>query len=232
MRSTELAESLRAYIADGGFGPGDRLPAERELIKVLGGSRGTMRRAMDRLRDDGVLWRGVGQGTFVGRRTDGRTADAAPFAHQPSARPTAALNTTNPAEVLEARSVLEPRITAIAALRATPDDIERMDEAISQSERASSLLQFEHWDSAFHGIVATACNNSMLLTLFETLNQARSDSMWGRLKQASLTPERISAYILQHRAVRDAIADRDRTAAEAAMRDHLRVVAANMLGES
>lgn len=226
MRSSDLVETVRDYIRSEGLGPGDRLPPERELVRVLGGSRGTMRRALDALRTEGLLWRGVGQGTFLGPppRAHSRAL------HQDAGAP-AGLQMTNPAEVLEARSVLEPRMTAIAALRATPADLARLDRSLRACATARVLADFEAADSAFHCAVAHACHNAMLISLFQALNEARQGDLWGRLKQASLTSERMNRYVRQHQAIRDAIADRDRMAAETAMRDHLREVTANMLGE-
>ncbi len=56
---------LRAYIAEGGFEPGMRLPPERELTETLGMTRNALRRALDALEREGALWRHVGKGTFV-----------------------------------------------------------------------------------------------------------------------------------------------------------------------
>ena len=42
----EAAEQLRAFIADRGYGPGDRIPPERRLIDLLGISRAALRRAL------------------------------------------------------------------------------------------------------------------------------------------------------------------------------------------
>ncbi|PWG65801.1 FadR/GntR family transcriptional regulator [Sediminicurvatus halobius] len=226
MRSSDLVETVREYIRSEGLGPGDRLPPERELVRVLGGSRGTMRRALDALKSEGLLWRGVGRGTFLGPPPPERSPPL-----RWDAGPAAGLQTTNPAEVLEARSVLEPRMTAIAALRATPEDLARLDRSLRECATARVLADFEVADSAFHCAVADACHNAMLMSLFQALNEARQGDLWGRLKQASLTRERMSRYVRQHQAIRDAIADRDRMAAESAMRDHLREVTANMLGE-
>src|SRR5919202_122838 len=58
-----LAQAIRA----GRFGPGDRLPPERELAARAGVSRMTLRQALDSLERRGLLERRVGRdgGTFV-----------------------------------------------------------------------------------------------------------------------------------------------------------------------
>ena len=56
---------LRGFIKEGGFSGGGRLPPERHLSDQLGLSRATLRKALDALERDGVIWRHVGKGTFV-----------------------------------------------------------------------------------------------------------------------------------------------------------------------
>jgi len=63
--SAELA--LRNWLAPGRHRPGDRLPPEHEVARMLGISRGTLRTALRRLEDTGEIVRRQGSGTFVGR---------------------------------------------------------------------------------------------------------------------------------------------------------------------
>jgi GntR family transcriptional regulator len=60
-----IAADLRARIDSGELGPGQRLPAERDMARRLGVSRMTVRQALSSLADRGLVQRGVGQGTFV-----------------------------------------------------------------------------------------------------------------------------------------------------------------------
>src|SRR6056297_2463571 len=62
----DAAERLRALMTSESYGPGDRLPAERELIDLLGVGRAALRRALEQLEREGAIWRHVGKGTFVG----------------------------------------------------------------------------------------------------------------------------------------------------------------------
>jgi GntR family transcriptional regulator len=57
--------ALRARIAVGEFGPGARLPPERDLCRALGISRVTLRKALSVLVDEGVLLAKQGRGWYV-----------------------------------------------------------------------------------------------------------------------------------------------------------------------
>ena len=61
----QLAEDLRAQAVAGAFR--DRLPTEDELTVTYGVSRNTVREALRRLRDDGVIERTRGRGTFLAK---------------------------------------------------------------------------------------------------------------------------------------------------------------------
>ena len=62
--ATELVES---YIVDNGLKPDDRLPSERDMCTMWNLNRTTLRNAIQRLVDDGVLYSRMGSGTFVSR---------------------------------------------------------------------------------------------------------------------------------------------------------------------
>jgi GntR family transcriptional regulator len=61
----QIEASLRTRIESGELGAGQRLPAERDMARRLGVSRMTVRQALAALADEGLVERGVGQGTFV-----------------------------------------------------------------------------------------------------------------------------------------------------------------------
>ena len=64
-RYVQIAERLRAQIADGQYPLGSRIPTENELAQSLGVSRPTVRQALDLLAREGRLVRVKGSGTFV-----------------------------------------------------------------------------------------------------------------------------------------------------------------------
>ena len=61
----QLAAILRRAIESGTYGPRDPIPSESTLQQEHGIARGTVRRALDILRDEGLIITITGRGTFV-----------------------------------------------------------------------------------------------------------------------------------------------------------------------
>ena len=80
---------------------------------------------------------------------------------------------------------IEPKNAAIAALKTTPDDIDRMKNVLAKSAAATDSVSFEKWDGALHEAIATSTGNSLLISFFKTLNSLRENKIWGSLKEAS-----------------------------------------------
>lgn len=67
-RYEQLREALHELIRHGVAGPGGALPAERELARMTGWSRVTVRKALAGLVEQGIVSSRPGAGTFVGER--------------------------------------------------------------------------------------------------------------------------------------------------------------------
>jgi DNA-binding FadR family transcriptional regulator len=209
---------LRAYLAQQDLHANTQLPPEREFCEVLGVSRGELRKALAVLEENGELWRHVGKGTFVGTR---------PFEEITGIAEIAAAS--NPREVMHARLVIEPILAREAALNATAADIAEMRQCLKASREATTWRQYENCDNRLHRLVAEASHNSLLIALFDTLNAVRRAVVWGRLRNNVDRPPADHHSFREHDALVDAIADRDLTAATAAMDRHLHAVQANLL---
>ncbi len=61
----QVADELRALIADGTYAPGARLPSGRDLSELHSVALMTVQKALAMLRDEGVLVTNHGRGTFV-----------------------------------------------------------------------------------------------------------------------------------------------------------------------
>ena len=113
---TELAiDKIRGLIKDGGLGPGDRLPPEAQLSDLLGVSRGSTREAVRALVAVGVLDVRRGDGTFV-------TNLSAETLLTGLGRAVELMGEESILELVETRRVIEPQVTALAAMRATAEE--------------------------------------------------------------------------------------------------------------
>ncbi len=61
----QLSNILIEQIGDGTFRKGNRLPTENELSRAYGLNRHTVRRAIERLEDEGLIYKIKGKGSFV-----------------------------------------------------------------------------------------------------------------------------------------------------------------------
>jgi GntR family transcriptional regulator len=82
----QLERALRDAIDRRVFGPDDALPAERDLAAELAVSRITVRKAIDRLVNEGLLVRRQGSGTFVAARVEKNFSKLTSFSEDMRAR--------------------------------------------------------------------------------------------------------------------------------------------------
>ena len=208
----EVIFQLREMIHRGDLRPGDRLPPERDLARLLGVSRPTLRDGIGSLAAVGVLQSRRGAGTFVVKTEGSPALDSNPL------RLMASLHGFTTAETFEARKSLEMAIAGLAAERATSDQLAQMSEEIA--EMFASLddpAQYLVHDMRFHQTVAAASGNRILTSLMNMLATILFEVRSKTVKRATDLKE--SAEM--HRNIYRAIRRRDVEAASAAMRDHL-----------
>lgn len=203
---------LRAYIAQGEFALDDKLPAERVLCDALGVARSELRKAFAVLEAEGTVWRHVGRGTFVGNglANSGDLQAISGIAKR-----------TTPQQVVYARLVLEPQLAREAALHATTEHMEQLQDCCTNARVASTWRQYETLDNRFHSIVAEATQNTPLVAMHNQLNALRRAVVWGRLRRHLDKPPADHHSFDEHEAILAAIAQRDAASALQAMQAHL-----------
>ncbi len=216
-----LAEYLTAEMTTGRLKEGVKLPPERELSERFGVSRGAVRRVLARFREQGLITQMVGSGTFVCAKAE--------TLFQPGAASAAAVH-TSPAELMVGRLLLEPLMPGLIVQHATAADFERMVECLGQAESAPTIEAFEHWDEALHRSFALATHNSFFVQILDLTNRIREQGEWGRLKRISLTDETRKQYEIQHRAIVNALKDRDANLASKLLTGHLQQIQRNLFG--
>jgi GntR family uxuAB operon transcriptional repressor len=204
--------SLRGYLSRQDISLNSRLPPERELCRELGTSRTELRKALAVLEAEGQIWRHVGRGTFIGARPVLNLSDVEYLSGQ-----------TSPAQVMESRLAIEPQLARLAALHGTKADFAEMRLCNRRCRAAREWRVYEAWDNKFHRAVAAATHNTVLVSLFDTLNTVRRSTVWGQLRSTTLPPADHASFH-EHDALYEAIAGRDPDLAAESMRIHLRSV--------
>ena len=208
----QIAEQLRSLIAGGEFGPGSRLPAERDLAKQLGVSRPSVREALIALEVEGWVEVRTGSGVYVLERA-GQANGAA--VQVPATE-------WGPLELIRARRVIEGEIAAMAALGGKKKQIDAVGAAIDSMHRdADAGIQPRMGDRAFHLAVAQAAGNVVLLETVQTFWDARRGPLFEKLGDHFESVPSWRKAIAEHELVYDAIRARDGAAARDAMQQHL-----------
>jgi DNA-binding FadR family transcriptional regulator len=206
--SAGIAARLRQAILDGAYGFGERLPAERDLAEHFSASRGTIREALRRLEDAGLVTRRVGSGTFVAYRATAAEEDIA--------------ERTSPLELVEVRLAIEPHLARLAAAHATARDLDRMGQALRRIEAAGDDREaFSRADEQFHLAFAECSRNPLMVAIYKMMNEVRGHAQWDEMKDKILSPQRIAEYNVEHRRLYDALRSRDPTTAVAIITEHL-----------
>src|SRR5271166_696554 len=207
----EVAKQLERRITQE-LKPGDLLPPERQLVKMLGVSRGSVRDAIRSLELMGLLEPRQGLGTVV----------CSPGASAANPLANALLNKQKQvAELIDVRKMIEPHLAGRAALHASRDEIADMEDILLRQEakvRRGELAVEE--DSEFHYSIALASNNSAILkvvdVLMDLLRDTREHSLQGEGRQEK--------SLAGHRRILSALKRRDAAAAKVAMRRHLQEI--------
>lgn len=211
----EIVRQVKSMIAEGRLKSGDRLPPERELAEKFVVSRTSVREALRALQSLGLIEIRAGDGAFV--RQISVDALIEPLAFVILSEREAV------GELFEARGLLEPAMAALAAQRATPDEIIDMERILEeQAKEVAAGKTGIAQDAAFHAAIAGAAHNRAITRIIHVLVDLLT-----RTREESLdTPGRPKRSHEDHRRVLAAIQNRDGAAAHKAMHDHLVAVQA------
>ena len=212
---------LVSWLEEHGAAPGERLPPERKLSETLQMSRGELRKAMTALEAEGFVERHVGRGTFL--RTPSPTeANFEPLFARLS-------EITSPHDAMMARLSLEPELAGYAAIHASQLQLTEARGLTTAMKAASNWTDYEELDARLHELIAVASGNPLLAELHRIVNAVRMSVVWSVLEIPQDGPPSDYHSFAEHDAIVSALESRDRHAAHAAMRNHLKSVRAKLL---
>lgn len=200
-------------IVSGGIAEGDVLPRELELAEKHGLGRQAVREALKVLAAKGLINTRRRAGSFVLPRREWNLLDPDVLAwHPPEMLPPKFLR-----DLVELRRVIEPEAAALAATRASPEDIAAISTAIADMRSSEPVSEaFFAADSQFHISILTASNNVLIGRLSATIRplmEATFPIHYQGVAAELNTPAAIAAAvdesIRDHAAVHEAIVNRD-----------------------
>jgi DNA-binding FadR family transcriptional regulator len=212
----ETVERIGRAIGMGLLRPGERLPPEGRLARDLGISPVTLRNAISILRGAGLLetQRGRGGGTSVS-------------AQPPALPPTGEMPTESELrDLVDYRIVVEGGAAALAAERATPEQVEHLSELIREMEAADGYDAWGERDTLFHLVLADASGSQRLVG---QVAEIRAEVY--RIAKLGTVPRSVVTLAdREHRELLRAVAARKPSAARDAMARHVESTRALWLG--
>jgi DNA-binding FadR family transcriptional regulator len=157
----QVIEQMRQAISSGEWPVDQRIPAEPELVSVLGVGRNTVREAVRALSHAGLLEVRQGDGTFV--RATSEISGALRRMGGSELR-----------EVLQVRKALEVEGARLAATHRTASELAEITALLA--ERNAAVADGRHHaafdaDTQFHQAVMRCSHNALLTTLYEGLTE-------------------------------------------------------------
>ena len=206
---TQVFRQLRDQVLRRTWPPGSKLPSEHELARSMGVSRVSLREGIQRLASLGILETRHGEGTFVRELTGD-------IYFNPLI-PLLALDPADVFHVLEYRRIVERGSAALAAERATEQDLTDL-EAVYELMQATrdNVAEFARADLEFHLVLAKATGNPVLIKVNNVLRSVLGISMENIVSTLG-----VSDGLHYHRLLIDAVRARDAAEAERLMEEHV-----------
>jgi len=206
----KIVIEIMELINQGRLKSGDQLPTERELSETFKVSRTSVREAFRILESQGFLESRPGQGTYVAQNSvDSLIQPLASFILKEK---------DNQLDLFEMRRLLESQLAYLAAERATPENVTKMEEILSRQEAqiAEGGTGMDA-DGAFHHALAEATNNRILLHIMdatmEFIAQSRESYLHGE--------QRAKKSLEHHKKILSAVKAGDSKLAARAMLEHI-----------
>ncbi len=211
--SEQLAQALALGIREGKLATGHRLPTESALMQRFGVSRTVVREALSSLKTMGLIDSRQGSGAFV-------KSSASPLLDHLVLAPDGSMEAVM--HMVELRRALEAESAALAAQRASAQDLRQIKASTQALKRAvaaggDGVVE----DVEFHAAIARAAGNPYLLATLSYLSHFLVDAT--RVTRANEATRADFAQQVrdEHAAIVQAIEARDAVAARLAGATHM-----------
>jgi len=218
IRQTKLSEDIvaqiKALIKDGQLKPGDKLPSERQLARILEVGRSSLREAVNSLATMGLVEVRRRKGIYVGNVSTPLITD-----------PLRRLMTGGRkifADLYDIRIDIEVAAAAAAAENRTDAHLRAIGDSLKaiRNLKGRNFYETDH-DLNFHLAIAEASDNFLRVHIIKEIFDLAGSHIDHALQRITSRQEHINTICRQHGAILDAITQRDGKKAGAVMQAHL-----------
>jgi len=196
-----IVGELGLAIVGGELQPGDKLPAEAQLLERYDVSRPVLREAVRVLVAKGLVMSKQRAGAIVRPRNEWHLLDPDVLYWLIQARPQREFVQT----LLEVRRVFEPAAAALAASKASESQLQSIEAAFAGMAAATTTEELLEPDLAFHRRIAEATGNDLLAYIGNMLSLALRES----IILSSQLPNTHALSLPRHKAILTALQNRD-----------------------
>lgn len=223
--SDKIVEQLRSLIQEGKLALGDKLPGERELMRILSVGRSSLREALNKLETLGYVEIRKRKGIFV------KSLDSM-LSFDPL-KEIMAEDRAKLAQLYEVRADIEQANAYQAALARDEKDLRELETYLLRFGSAESGYDFS-WrlDQDFHIAVARATHNFFRIHVIMSIDGFAQEYIQPIAEEFAHDPDNLTQIIDHHTAILEAIREQRPEAARQAMKTHLSRTQVNLLLES
>lgn len=214
--SEMIIDQIKNEIKNGNLKSGEKLPSERELCKMFSVSRTSVREGIKALSASGYLNVIQGKGAYV-------TENA--IKYDEISNLLTNISDYSLKSLMEVRRMMEGEFARLAALRATPEEIEGIFQSAREIEKAKDINDFIIKDREFHYKIALATHNPLMNTLMKVFGEMLYKET-NKITQVTAKTQTESLKISNEIAI--AIKNRDSTKAKDLMIKHIKVLEDSM----
>jgi len=214
--SLAVVRQIELLILRGILRPGERLPSERELAERMGVSRPSLREAISDLQDQGLLTAKAGSGIYV--------AEVLGSAFSPALIQLFSSHDEAVFDYLSFRRDMEGLAAERATRLGSESDLKVVqtifDKMVAAHDRNATEEEAQ-LDAQFHMAIIEASHNVVMLHMMRSMfDLLRQGVFYNRQMMFQQRTTR-DAILDQHRAINDALQDRDPKGAREAVEHHL-----------
>ena len=212
----EIVTEIKRRIMSGEYAHDDLLPSQDDLALSLGVSRPSLREAFNQLSLLGLIEVQHGVGSFI------KKPNPSDFFNNFSSL--LVLDRKSADELLQARSIVEPAVVALAAESRTQEELDQIRQALEAMEaehKTGLIANYKAKDLEFHFLIAAASHNQILFSVIRAIRELLPTAID---KAFVASRELVSNAMELHRKIYEAIERKDPVSASTSMREHLQSV--------